>query len=359
MKNQEFLDKAVVARVNEKPDLDKLHQYLLGKLINTDDKIDIEQFPGGYSNLTFLLKLGDREYVLRKPPIGANIKTAHDMHREFQVLKTLQPVYDSIPQPILYCEDVEVIGTAFYIMERVNGIILRNRIPKGLNLDEKVMRSISEASVDNLAKLHGLDIESSGLIQLGKPEGYIKRQVEGWTKRYVAAETDPLVDMHRTSTWLQQNMKENDQPAFIHNDYKYDNLVLDPENLDHILAVLDWEMATVGSPLMDLGTTLAYWAEAEDNDALKPFNLTWLPGNLTREQVLHRYADLRNVNVEDFLFYYVFGSFKVGVIVQQIYARYRKGFTQDERFAGLIHVVKALGANAQRAIKFKRISNFY
>jgi aminoglycoside phosphotransferase (APT) family kinase protein len=355
----DHIDKAVAARKGEAPDSNKLKNYLSSLLPGFDRDLIIEQFPGGYSNLTFLLKTSGEEYVLRKPPIGANIKSAHDMKREFNVLTALKPVYKPIPAPVLFCDDETIMGSPFYIMERVSGIILRNSIPKGMELTPSVMRFISESAVDNLAALHSIDLEATGLINMGKPGGYIQRQVEGWIKRYVAAETDIIEDMNKTAEWMQGNLPPDGTPAFIHNDYKYDNLVLDPEKLTQIMAVLDWEMATVGDPLMDLGTSLAYWGEAADSDALKPFNLTWLPGNLTREEVVQRYAEIKNIAVPDMLFYYVFGSIKIAVIVQQIYARYKKGFTKDERFAGLIHVVRACAANAQKAIKFKRINHFY
>jgi aminoglycoside phosphotransferase (APT) family kinase protein len=355
----EYFDQPVAVRSGESPDLHKLKRYLKDKLALDGDDLEIEQFPGGYSNLTFLLRSGKQEFVLRKPPFGANIKSAHDMGREFKVLTALQPVYPVIPRPLLYCEDEEVIGSPFYIMERVKGIILRNRVPKGMNLDASSMLSISESAVDNLAALHAIDLHGTGLIHMGKPEGYILRQVEGWVKRYFSAQTDEILDMKATAEWLGGNMPAEISPAFIHNDYKYDNLVLDPEKLSHILAVLDWEMATVGDPLMDLGTTLAYWAEGGDSDSLKPFNLTWLEGNLNREQVLARYQLKTGINTDNFLFYYVFGSFKIAVIVQQIYARYKKGYTQDPRFASLIYVVRACADNAQKAIRYNRISNFY
>jgi aminoglycoside phosphotransferase (APT) family kinase protein len=355
----EYIDKPVAVRVNESPDMEKLKLYLNGKLVDASEGLSIEQFPGGYSNLTFLLRSGAREFVLRKPPFGANIRSAHDMNREFRVLSALQPVYPAIPQPLLFCEDENVIGTPFYIMQRVKGIILRNQVPKGMLLDINAMRSISEAAVDNLAALHSIDIYSTELISMGKPEGYIQRQVVGWVKRYFSAQTDVIRDMDVTAEWLSDNMPAETLSAFVHNDYKYDNLVLDPENLSHILAVLDWEMATVGDPLMDLGTSLAYWAEAGDSESLKPFNLTWLEGNLDREQVLQRYSSRTGINTDDFLFYYVFGSFKIAVIVQQIYARFKKGYTQDQRFASLIYVVKSCAENAQKAIRFNRISNFY
>ncbi len=353
------IDKAVAAREGEAPNVEKLKNYLSSQLPGFNGELFIEQFPGGYSNLTFLLKTSGKEFVLRRPPVGANIKSAHDMGREFNVLTGLKPVYKPIPTPILFCEDENIIGSPFYIMERMKGIILRNKIPKGMDLTPATMRSISESAVDNLAGLHSIDLGTTGLINMGKPEGYIQRQVEGWIKRYVAAETDAIEDMNKIADWMRGNMPTDGSPAFIHNDYKYDNLVLDPENLNNIIAVLDWEMATVGDPLMDLGTSLGYWGEANDSEALKPFNLTWLPGNLTREEVVQRYAATKNISIPDMLFYYVFGSFKIGVIVQQIFSRYKKGFSKDERFAGLIHVVKACAENAQKAIQYKRISNFY
>ena len=221
------------------------------------------------------------------------------------------------------------------------------------------MNSVSTAAIDNLALLHQINLDSTGLRSLGKPEGYIQRQVEGWITRYENAATDDIPAMKITADWMRSNIPSENQPAFIHNDYKYDNLVLDPKNLSHILAVLDWEMATVGDPLMDLGTTLAYWGEEDDSPALKPFNLTWLAGNLTREEVVRRYAESRNIKEPDMLFYYVFGAYKIGGIVQQIYARYKKGFSNDERFAGLGFVLKACADNAANAIRYKRISHFY
>ncbi len=354
----EHIDKAVSVREGELPELSRLEQYLRQHFNDVNGPFNIQQFPGGYSNLTFLISIGEKEYVLRKPPRGANIKSAHDMGREFRVLTALKPVYKTIPNPIIFCEDEEVIGTPFYLMERVSGVILRNKAPKGIDLNQELMHALSVALVNNLASLHDINIYNTGLIELGKPEGYIQRQVDGWIKRYVNAETDNIPDMNNTADWMRQNIPDDSDPCFIHNDYKYDNLVLDPNDLRNIIAVLDWEMATVGSPLMDLGTTLAYWAEATDSPALKPFNLTWLSGNLTREQVVEQYAKARNIDLPDMLFYYVFGCFKIAVIVQQIYARYKKGLTTDDRFAGLIFVVRACADNAQKAIRFNRISNF-
>jgi len=262
-----IIDQAQKVREGESLDTDKLKRYLQEQLEDFSGDIEIKQFPSGYSNLTYSLRVRKKEYILRRPPFGANIKSVHDMGREYRVLSVLKPVYHQVPQPVHYCEDESVIGAPFYLMERVKGIILRNKPPQGLELTPKLMPSISKSAVDNLADLHSLDLEQSGLIGMGKPEGYVQRQVEGWIKRYYRAETEKVAGMDQAARWLQENQPAESSVAFIHNDYKYDNLVLDPENPSRIISVLDWEMATVGDPLMDLGTSLGYWAEANDSPA--------------------------------------------------------------------------------------------
>jgi aminoglycoside phosphotransferase (APT) family kinase protein len=346
-----MIDKAKDIRKGEELDLSKLTNYLTDHLDGFSGSIEVSQFPSGFSNLTYLVKDGDQEYVLRRPPFGANIKGGHDMNREFKVLSALKPVYSKVPKPVLFCDDQTVMGADFYMMERVKGVILRSLPPKDLALTPTVMRSISEACIDNLADLHTMDLKAAGLTDFGKPDGYTQRQVEGWIGRYYKAETDQLESMNLVADWLQKNIPEQKYVSFIHNDYKYDNLVLNPEKLDEIIAVLDWEMSTVGNPLMDLGTSLAYWAQADDSEALKPFSLTWLPGNYTRNELVERYAEKTGFDLKDQVFYYVFGAFKIGVIIQQIYARYKKGLTQDPRFANLIYAVKACGANAVKALE--------
>jgi len=344
-----MLDQPSSIRAGEELDQTKLGAYL--NEYGSAREVSIQQFPSGYSNLTYLIKTEKEEYILRRPPFGANIKSAHDMEREFNVLSLLQKAgFTKVPEPILFCADESVMGAKFYLMKRVNGVILRNRVPKGMTIDPVTFKQLSKSAIDQLVQLHQLDIKSTGLDQLGKPEGYVQRQVEGWTKRYVNAQTDDIAAMNEAAEWMQKNIPTSAKASFIHNDYKYDNLVLNPDNLTEIKAILDWEMATVGDPLMDLGTTLAYWAEANDSDALKPFNLTWMPGNMTRNEMANYYAEKSQTSIDDIVFYYVFGSFKVGVICQQIYHRYKQGFTQDPRFASLIYVIKACGENARRAI---------
>ena len=354
-----MIDEATGVRSGEELDLHKLNKFLKGEWEEIGEIQEVGQFPGGFSNLTYLLSTENGEYVLRRPPFGANVKSAHDMSREFDVLNLLYQAYKKIPAPLFYYGFDDVIGAPFYIMERVKGVILRSEPPQNISLTPDLMGLISKSCIANLVHLHQLDIHATGLEDLGKPEGYVRRQVEGWIKRYSNARTDEIDAAEKAIAWMTENIPDSDYISFIHNDYKYDNLVLDPEKLDEIIAVLDWEMATVGDPLMDLGTTLAYWAEAGDNDVLKPFNLTWLPGNLDRESVVELYFRQRNLPVADMLFYYVFGCFKVAGIVQQIYARYKKGLTRDPRFENLIYVVKALAENAQKAIELKRISHLH
>mgnify|MGYP000038016716 CR=1 FL=1 len=346
-----MIDQAKGIRKGEELDLPKLKLYLADRLAGFSGELEVSQFPSGFSNLTYLIKSDGKEYVLRRPPFGANIKGGHDMGREFKVLSLLKPVYPSVPSPILYCEDESVLGAEFYLMERVSGVILRGQPPKAIDLSPSLMRSISKSCIDNLASLHTMDLKTAGLADFGKPEGYTTRQVEGWIGRYYKAETDKIPAMDEVATWMKSNMPTEQYVSFIHNDYKYDNLVLNPEKLDKIIAVLDWEMSTVGNPLMDLGTSLAYWAQADDSDALKPFSLTWLPGNLNRAEFVECYAEKTGFDLSDQVFYYVFGAFKIGVIIQQIYARYKKGLTQDPRFANLIYSVMACSANARKALE--------
>ncbi len=352
-----IIDSPVAVRQGEELNLEALQQYLHEQLGGFTQPLQARQFPGGYSNLTYLISSGDQEYVLRRPPFGAKIATAHDMGREFKVLSLLKPVFGKVPEPIIHCEDETVIGAPFYVMERVQGVILRGKAPEGLNLDTQAIRGVSEATIDLLAQLHQLDMEKHGLASFGKPEGYVQRQVEGWIKRYKSAQTDDIPAMETAAEWMLANQPAEVAPAFIHNDYKYDNLVLNPTNLTDIKAVLDWEMATVGDPLMDLGTSLGYWAEPDDHPMLRGFSLTSLPGNYTRQQVVERYQQQTGQTIDNVPFYFAFGSYKIAVICQQIYKRFAQGHTKDPRFGALIHLVKATALNAERAIQLNRISN--
>jgi aminoglycoside phosphotransferase (APT) family kinase protein len=346
-------------RPGEEIDSAALGAWLAAHLsgFSSGETIDVEQFPGGHSNLTYLIRMGDRELVLRRPPFGSKVKTAHDMGREFRVLSRLWTVYPKAPRALAACDDPAVIGAPFYIMERVRGVILRHqKAPAGLDLSPERMRTISEAAVDGLAELHAVDYESAGLGDLGRPAGYVERQVAGWTERWRTARTDDVPDLDRAAAWLAGHLPEETGVALLHNDYKYDNLVLAPD-LARIDAVLDWEMATIGDPLMDLGTTLGYWIDPGDDPALRtlPAGPTTLPGNLSRAEAVARYAAASGRDVSHILFYYVFGLLKIAVIAQQIYYRYRQGLTHDERFAALIGAVRLLGRTAAQALDKGRI----
>ena len=309
------------------------------------------QFPNGFSNLTYALQLGDRNCVLRRPPFGANIKSGHDMGREYRILSALYPVFNKVPQVLHLCEDSEVIGAPFYIMERVDGIVIRKSPPSTLSTQE-FFTKLSTSTAICLAEIHSVDIETTGLSQLGKPVGYVRRQIEGWTRRYARAQTDEIGLMNEISTWLLRNMPVEVGFALIHNDYKYDNFILDPRSHE-IKVVLDWEMATIGCPLMDLGAALGYWLDPHDDQRLYslPFCPTYLPGNLSRLEFAQCYAKHTGQSLDDLVFYYVYGVWRIAVIVQQIYARYRAGFTLDSRFSSLGIGVQLLAQRAAQTIE--------
>jgi aminoglycoside phosphotransferase (APT) family kinase protein len=348
------IDQAVPVREGEMLDQDKLAAYLQTQLDGQLPPLRIEQFPSGFSNLTYLLTLGDRQLVLRRPPFGNPVKSAHDMSREYRVLSRLSVVYPPAPRPLFFCDDPAIIGDDFYVMERRHGVVLRGPGAPGiLRGDEQMVRALCESFIDNLATLHTLDYQSAGLGELGKPEGYVERQVTGWGRRYQDARTDDHPEMDELGSWLVANQPTDCGPALIHNDYKYDNLMLDAGDLTRIIAVLDWEMATIGDPLMDLGTTLAYWIEPTDPVEMhaRAFGPTMLPGSMTRQQLLARYSQKTGLKTDRLHFYCGYGLFKLAVIIQQIYARYVRGNTQDPRFADLNGTVADLARRGLQVIQ--------
>lgn len=337
-------DHAVAVRAGEELDLARLGAYL-GRHFDGPGPVTVEQFPSGHSNLTYRVRWGGgRELVLRRPPFGSQVKSAHDMGREYRVLSKLHEAYNVAPKVILYCDDLSVLDAPFYLMEPIRGIILRRELPPGLLLSPAMARQLSEAFLDNLVQLHSLDYQQIGLGDLGKPQGYLQRQVQGWIERYHSSATHDLPDVERISTWLRQNIPASSDATLIHNDYKYDNVVLDSNDITKIVGVLDWEMCTLGDPLSDLGTTLAYWTDPSDPDELQEICSapTSIPGTLTRSQLAQRYALATGHGIDDMVFYLAFARFKVGVIIQQIYYRYARGLTHDERFAAMPHRIAVL-----------------
>jgi aminoglycoside phosphotransferase (APT) family kinase protein len=343
-RKRELLDTPTRVRAGEELDLSKLEPFLRARFPGEGDGIALQQFPSGHSNLTYAVVLGEREMVLRRPPFGTKVKSAHDMGREFRVLSRLHSPYPLAPAVTLYCEDDTIIGAPFYLMERLRGIIIRKDPPQGLKFSAGTARKLSEAFVENLARLHALDYSTIGLAEIGKPEGYLQRQVSGWIERYAGSKTHDFPEVEPIASWMQQHTPPVSNAALIHNDYKYDNTVLNPENPTEIIGVLDWEMSTIGDPLTDLGTALAYWVDPSDPEELQ--QLRWGPttyaGSLSRDGLVERYARATGRDVSHMPFYLAFARFKVAVIVQQIYYRYHHGLTRDPRFAQMPGVVKAL-----------------
>jgi aminoglycoside phosphotransferase (APT) family kinase protein len=349
-------------RKGEELQEDTLKQFLFENNIIKDVKseLNVVQFPGGYSNLTYSVNIENKDYVLRRPPFGA-VKRGHDMGREYKVLSKLNPVFNKAPKTFIYTEKEEVIGAPFYMMERIDGTIIRPHNVKQLNISESNFKIIANAWLYTFVELHEVDYKSAGLEDLGKPAGYVERQVVNWGKQYLKAATDDIPSAEKIMDWLQKNQPAAYSSTLIHNDFKYDNIVYDKDNWSKVVAVLDWEMCTLGDPLMDLGTSLSYWFTADDPDFLTvglPMT-TSEPGNPNRMELVEAYEKKSGRKVDHLVFYYAYGLFKIAVIVQQIYYRYKKGYTTDERFAKLNLATMAFINTAWQAIQKNRIVDLY
>ena len=316
-------------RAGEELNAAALRAYLRGKLEGFEGEMAVEQFPGGHSNLTYLVKAGDREYVLRRAPLGPVAPKAHDMAREYRVLHAVHPHFAETPAVYHLCEDAAVLGASFFLMERRRGVILRDHVPDVLAAVPHFAERASEGFVDCLVRLHAIDVSREPLRALGKPEGYVERQVRGWAERWNRAKTDNLPEMDRVVEWLGARIPPSLETTLIHNDYKLDNVMLSATEPGRIEAVLDWEMATIGDPLSDLGLTLCYWSWAS---APQSEGITSQPGWYTRDQFVNRYAERTGRNMTHLGYYEVLGVFKLAVIIQQIYHRFHCGQTHDERF---------------------------
>jgi aminoglycoside phosphotransferase (APT) family kinase protein len=344
------MSETIAVREGEAFDLEAVEQYLRAHVEDVPEgELRLSQFPSGASNLTYLLKVGDWEGVLRRPPLGPVPPKAHDMGRESGILGKLNAVYPLAPRPYFFCEDESVIGAPFYVMERRTGVVLDDTFPDGVEPDEEIRRGISRTVVDTLVELHAVDVTEAGLGDLGKPDGFLKRQTEGWISRYEKAKTDEIEEVGPLTDWLANDIPESPPPTVIHNDYKLNNLVLDPEDLTNVRAVLDWEMATVGDPLFDLAVSLSYWIEPNDPDELKVVmpTVTVMPGFMTREELIDRYTERSGRDLSEMHWYVVFGYFKLAGILQQIYARWKNGQTTDERFATFGDRVRTLIVHAE------------
>jgi aminoglycoside phosphotransferase (APT) family kinase protein len=345
------LSETIGVRKREAFDFEAVERYLRSHIEDVPDgELEVSQFPSGASNLTYLLKVGDWEGVLRRPPLGPVPPRAHDMGRESGILSKLGAVYPLAPKPYFLCEDDSVIGAPFYVMERRMGTVIDDSFPDGVEPDEELCRGISRTVVDTLVRLHAVDVDEAGLGDLGRPEGFLQRQTKSWISRYDKAKTDEIVEVGPLTDWLASDVPESPPPTVIHNDYKLNNLVLNPEDLTEVRAVLDWEMATVGDPLFDLAVSLSYWIEPDDPDDLKAVmpTVTVTPGFMTRKELIDRYASESGRDLSDMHWYVVFGYFKLAGILQQIYARWKNGQTTDVRFANFGDRVRTLILHAEK-----------
>ena len=347
-------DQAAPIRDGEHLDAAIIDRYLKELMPELQGTLRISQFPGGASNLTYLLEYPGRELVLRRPPFGRKARSAHDMGREFRILNQLNAGFPYCPKAYVHCTDESLIGTEFYVMERVQGIILRTNLPAELNFDVAQTRALCKSFIDKLVELHQVDYQACGLADLGRPEGYVQRQIEGWCARYEHALTPDAPSWEPVKAWLREKMPtDHGKPGIVHNDYRFDNLILDPANPMQIIGVLDWELATIGDPLMDLGNTLAYWIQADDPASVQhlrrqPSNA---PGMLTRRECVDYYAERAGIEIDNFDFYYCYGLFRLAGIVQQIYYRYYHGQTSDKRFASFVQMNGILERMALQVIE--------
>ncbi|KGX91294.1 aminoglycoside phosphotransferase [Pontibacillus halophilus JSM 076056 = DSM 19796] len=336
----------IPVRTGEELNEKALHDYLERHIEQANGELTVSQFGAGHSNLTYEIKMGEFVGVLRRPPLGPVAPKAHDMEREYRILQAVHPIFDKAPKPILY-EEGNLLGAPFFIMERRYGVVLDTEFPTGVDASEAMAKRLSETMVDTLAELHSLEYQSSNLANIGKPEGFMERQVYGWIKRFDRALTDDVESGEGVKQWLVHHIPRDSNSALIHYDYKMNNALFDEQDYTKMVGLFDWEMTTIGDPLADLGVALSYWIEPNDSPYLrnglgKPPITSAYDGFYTREQFMQRYAEKSGRDVTQMDFYMTFAYFKLAGIVQQIYYRYRQGQTNDKRFKGMNHFVNHL-----------------
>jgi aminoglycoside phosphotransferase (APT) family kinase protein len=346
-------DQPTSVRQEDAIDIPRLTAFLYEHLPELKGEVQIKQFRGGASNLTYQLEFEQATYILRCPPKGTKAKGAHDMAREYNIMQTLKPLYPAVPQMILFCKDETVIGREFYLMEKLVGIIPRANMPKNLSLSVEQTRTICLNVLDKLIALHKIEIEGTPLQNLGKGTGYCQRQIDGWAERYRKAKTWNTPSCSYVIEWLKNNIPTQERSCLIHNDYRLDNVVLDANDSTNVIGVLDWEMATIGDPLMDLGNSLAYWVEADDDFVFRSMRRqpTHLKGMLHRKEVVAYYCDKMGFDAEDFKFYEVYGLFRLAAIAQQIYYRYHHKQTTNPAYKNFWFLINYLNWRCKCIIK--------
>ena len=348
-----LIDQPKPLRDEDRFDVEAVDAWLKARVEGLDGSPEVAQFSRGASNLTYRLRYANRDLILRRPPSGTKAKSAHNMVREYAVQKALKPVYPCVPEMLALCTDEAVIGSEFYVMERLEGIILRANLPEGLELDADRARRLSEAAIDRLIDLHQVDVQEAGLEELGKGAGYNRRQIAGWSERFRRARTWNVLPGRYVMDWLAERVPDEVAICVIHGDYRFDNLVLDPDDPLRIMAVLDWELATLGDPLMDLGNSMAYWVQVDDEKYFKGFRRqpTHLPGMMTRAEVVAYYCARTGFRPDHWAFYEVYGLFRLAVIAQQIYYRYHHRQTRNPQFRHFWIAVNYLLWRCRRIIR--------
>ena len=349
MDKKSYHEDVIDVRQDERIDVSRVAEFMRGKLPGTDGTLSVKQFGGGVANLTYLLDYGTHEYVLRRGPLGPVAATAHDMHREYKVLSVLYQVFPKAPRAYLYHDDPTVAGAPFLVMERKHGVVVRREMPDIFIGEENAGRKMSEALVDSLAEFHAVDYEAIGLGELGKPQGFITRQIEGWYTRWEKAKHEEVPAMDHTYAWLMENQPEHQAFSLVHNDFKLDNAILSPKDPGNIVAILDWDMCTLGDPLSDVGAMLGYWSGPADPRYAQMMAMmpTGDVGFLSRTELVQRYAEKSGRSIEDINFYFALSLFRITVIIAQIFIRYQRGQTKDERFAAFEAVIPTFAHEAE------------
>lgn len=351
-----FEDTGKTVRRGEELDADKVDQWIKASLPEVKGEPEITQFPGGASNWTYRLKYENEDLILRRPPAGTKAKSAHNMEREFKLQEALLPVFPKVPELVGYCPDESIIGSDFYVMKRIPGIIPRKNLPRGLDISAKDVRKLCESMLDTLVELHQIQVEGSALEQFGKGSGFVERQIQGWNARYQKSRTWNVPKAKKLMAWLESNRPAQETLCMTHNDFRFDNLVLDLEDPTKILVVLDWELAAIGDPLMEIGNLLAYWVQEDDDFIAQSTRRqpTHLKGMMRREEVIQCYFEKRGIEPIDMTFYEVFGLFRLSVIAQQIYYRYHHKQTNNKAFKNFWFLVHYLHWRAWKLIKKQR-----
>lgn len=340
--NQGVDGMSTTEKMVEPIDWKKVENYLRKSIPELPEgKMDVRQFSEGYSNLTYLVRIGTWEGVLRRPPFGEVPPRAHDMEREYRMLEKVNPVFPLAPKPYIYCEDPEVMDKHFYVMEKKQGVVIDDQLPESYGSSEQVGEAISKNVIRTLVQLQSIDYREAGLASMGKPEGFMERQVKGWIKRYSQSKTEEIPALEELEQWLSANIPVNPETTIVHNDFKLNNMVLDQEDPGKAVGILDWELSTIGDPLSDLGSTVAYWGEPDDPDM--GINIvTSQPGFFSRKEFIEEYAKQSGRDVSNVNYYVTFGFYKLAVILQQIHYRWKIGEIDDDRFSNLNQAVSNL-----------------